>query len=69
MLLFFDLVSNVSVCLSVPDEKEEGVLGSLPLLSFKIAPVQQSDNISRKFAFKVGDIRVVWVRAVVTVGG
>ncbi|XP_073732126.1 pleckstrin homology domain-containing family A member 6 isoform X3 [Misgurnus anguillicaudatus] len=35
------------------DEKEEGVLGSLPLLSFKIGPVQLSDNISRKFAFKV----------------
>lgn len=38
------------------DEKEEVVLGSLPLLSFKIGPVQASDNISRKFAFKVGDL-------------
>ncbi|KTG32545.1 hypothetical protein cypCar_00023910, partial [Cyprinus carpio] len=37
-------------------EKEEVVLGSLPLLSFKIGPVQASDNISRKFAFKVGDL-------------
>uniref|UniRef100_A0A3B4DVN6 PH domain-containing protein n=1 Tax=Pygocentrus nattereri TaxID=42514 RepID=A0A3B4DVN6_PYGNA len=35
------------------DDKEEVVLGSLPLLSFKIGPVQASDNISRKFAFKV----------------
>uniref|UniRef100_A0A673JX76 Pleckstrin homology domain-containing family A member 6-like n=1 Tax=Sinocyclocheilus rhinocerous TaxID=307959 RepID=A0A673JX76_9TELE len=35
------------------DEKEEVVLGSLPLLSFKIGPVQASDNINRKFAFKV----------------
>ncbi|XP_057217377.1 pleckstrin homology domain-containing family A member 6 isoform X10 [Triplophysa rosa] len=35
------------------DEKEEGVLGSLPLLSFKIGPLQSSDNINRKFAFKV----------------
>ncbi|XP_043108056.1 pleckstrin homology domain-containing family A member 6 isoform X3 [Puntigrus tetrazona] len=35
------------------DEKEEVVLGSLPLLSFKIGGVQASDNISRKFAFKV----------------
>ncbi|XP_058646716.1 pleckstrin homology domain-containing family A member 6 isoform X2 [Onychostoma macrolepis] len=35
------------------DEKEEVVLGSLPLLSFKIGAVQASDNISRKFAFKV----------------
>ncbi|XP_053508474.1 pleckstrin homology domain-containing family A member 6 isoform X4 [Ictalurus furcatus] len=34
------------------DEKEEIVLGSLPLLSFKIGPIQASDNISRKFAFK-----------------
>lgn len=31
-------------------------MGSLPLLSFKIGPVQASDNISRKFAFKVGDL-------------
>uniref|UniRef100_A0A8B9LT12 Pleckstrin homology domain containing, family A member 6 n=1 Tax=Astyanax mexicanus TaxID=7994 RepID=A0A8B9LT12_ASTMX len=35
------------------DDKEEVVLGSLPLLSFKIGAVQSSDNISRKFAFKV----------------
>ncbi|XP_060714069.1 pleckstrin homology domain-containing family A member 6 isoform X3 [Tachysurus vachellii] len=35
------------------DEKEEVVLGSLPLLSFKIGPIQPSDNISRRFAFKV----------------
>ncbi|KAG7472625.1 hypothetical protein MATL_G00110760 [Megalops atlanticus] len=35
------------------DEKEEAVLGSLPLLSFRIGPVQPVDNISRKFAFKV----------------
>ncbi|XP_036414863.1 pleckstrin homology domain-containing family A member 6 isoform X6 [Colossoma macropomum] len=35
------------------DDKEEVVLGSLPLLSFKIGPVQASDNINRKFAFKV----------------
>ncbi|CAM4732224.1 unnamed protein product [Leuciscus chuanchicus] len=34
------------------DDKEEGVLGSLPLLSFKIGPVQAVDNITRKFAFK-----------------
>ncbi|XP_030632423.1 pleckstrin homology domain-containing family A member 6 isoform X2 [Chanos chanos] len=35
------------------DEKEEGILGSLPLLSFRIGPVQPADNISRKYAFKV----------------
>uniref|UniRef100_A0A8C9U7B8 Pleckstrin homology domain containing A6 n=1 Tax=Scleropages formosus TaxID=113540 RepID=A0A8C9U7B8_SCLFO len=35
------------------DEKEEGVLGSLPLLGFRIRVVQSTDNISRKYAFKV----------------
>ncbi|XP_075052169.1 pleckstrin homology domain-containing family A member 6 isoform X5 [Mixophyes fleayi] len=40
------------------DEKEEGILGSIPLLSFRIAPVQPSDNISRKYTFKV---TVCWV--------
>ncbi|KAM3877817.1 pleckstrin homology domain-containing family A member 6 [Diretmus argenteus] len=35
------------------DEKEEAVLGSLPLLSFRIGGVQPSDNITRKFSFKV----------------
>ncbi|XP_030076888.1 pleckstrin homology domain-containing family A member 6 isoform X3 [Microcaecilia unicolor] len=34
------------------DEKEEGVLGSIPLLSFRIAAVQPSDNITRKYTFK-----------------
>ncbi|XP_071329227.1 pleckstrin homology domain-containing family A member 6 isoform X4 [Trachinotus anak] len=35
------------------DEKEDSVLGSLPLLSFRITGVEPSDNITRKFAFKV----------------
>ncbi|KAG7495321.1 hypothetical protein JOB18_047454 [Solea senegalensis] len=35
------------------DEKEDSVLGSLPLLSFRIRGVDPSDNITRKFAFKV----------------
>ncbi|XP_069489209.1 pleckstrin homology domain-containing family A member 6 isoform X2 [Ambystoma mexicanum] len=35
------------------DEKEEGILGSIPLLSFCIAAVQPTDNITRKFTFKV----------------
>uniref|UniRef100_A0AAY4E115 PH domain-containing protein n=1 Tax=Denticeps clupeoides TaxID=299321 RepID=A0AAY4E115_9TELE len=35
------------------DDKEEGVLGSLPLLSFRIGLVQPPDNITRKHAFKV----------------
>ncbi|KAM9217470.1 pleckstrin homology domain-containing family A member 6 [Leptosomus discolor] len=34
------------------DEKEESILGSIPLLSFRVAAVQPSDNISRKHAFK-----------------
>nr|XP_043879510.1 pleckstrin homology domain-containing family A member 6 isoform X10 [Solea senegalensis] len=34
------------------DEKEDSVLGSLPLLSFRIRGVDPSDNITRKFAFK-----------------
>ncbi|KAM4588234.1 pleckstrin homology domain-containing family A member 6 isoform 4-T4 [Odontesthes bonariensis] len=34
------------------DEKEDTVLGSLPLLSFRIGEVEPSDNITRKFAFK-----------------
>ncbi|XP_061639579.1 pleckstrin homology domain-containing family A member 6 isoform X13 [Phyllopteryx taeniolatus] len=35
------------------DEKEDAVLGSLPLLSFRIGGVQPLDNVTRKFAFKV----------------
>ncbi|XP_070758406.1 pleckstrin homology domain-containing family A member 6 [Enoplosus armatus] len=35
------------------DEKEDTVLGSLPLLSFRVGGVEPSDNITRKFAFKV----------------
>ncbi|XP_039196760.1 pleckstrin homology domain-containing family A member 6 isoform X7 [Crotalus tigris] len=35
------------------DEKEENILGSIPLLSFRVAAVQPSDNISRKYTFKV----------------
>ncbi|KAJ8265132.1 hypothetical protein COCON_G00142310 [Conger conger] len=35
------------------DEKEETVLGSLPLLGFRIGGVQPTDGISRKYAFKV----------------
>jgi len=42
---------NTPVC--PPDEKEESILGSIPLLSFRVAAVQPSDNISRKHTFKV----------------
>ncbi|XP_056671762.1 pleckstrin homology domain-containing family A member 6 isoform X10 [Monodelphis domestica] len=34
------------------DEKEENILGSIPLLSFRVGAVQPSDNISRKHTFK-----------------
>ncbi|XP_055454080.1 pleckstrin homology domain-containing family A member 6 isoform X8 [Psammomys obesus] len=34
------------------DDKEESILGSVPLLSFRVAAVQPSDNISRKHTFK-----------------
>lgn len=33
--------------------RRESVLGSVPLLSFRVAAVQPSDNISRKHTFKV----------------
>ncbi|NXX99110.1 PKHA6 protein, partial [Centropus bengalensis] len=42
------------------DEKEESILGSIPLLSFRVAAVQPSDNISRKHTFKV---TVCWAQA------
>ncbi|KAJ7994992.1 hypothetical protein DPEC_G00255280 [Dallia pectoralis] len=34
------------------DSREETVLGSIPLPSYVIAPVESDDHISRKFAFK-----------------
>ncbi|NXD77789.1 PKHA6 protein, partial [Halcyon senegalensis] len=40
------------------DEKEESILGSIPLLSFRVAAVQPSDNISRKHG---GGVTVCWV--------
>ncbi|XP_068773979.1 pleckstrin homology domain-containing family A member 6 isoform X2 [Struthio camelus] len=43
------------------DEKEESILGSIPLLSFRVAAVQPSDNISRKHTFKV---TVCWAEEV-----
>lgn len=44
--------SYLRVCFPT-DEKEESILGSIPLLSFRVAAVQPSDNISRKHTFKV----------------
>ncbi|KAF3856891.1 hypothetical protein F7725_017614 [Dissostichus mawsoni] len=40
------------------DENEDTVLGSLPLLSFRVGGVEPSDNITRRFAFKVSNILV-----------
>ncbi|CDQ99725.1 unnamed protein product [Oncorhynchus mykiss] len=34
------------------DSREETVLGSIPLPSYVIAPVEPDDHISRKYAFK-----------------
>ncbi|KAI4826766.1 hypothetical protein KUCAC02_030199, partial [Chaenocephalus aceratus] len=34
-------------------ENEDTVLGSLPLLSFRVGGVEPSDNLTRRFAFKV----------------
>ncbi|XP_055510883.1 pleckstrin homology domain-containing family A member 6 isoform X3 [Leucoraja erinacea] len=41
------------------DEKEEAVLASIPLFSFRISPVQPADNIARKLAFKLTITRQV----------
>uniref|UniRef100_A0A2K6BHF8 Pleckstrin homology domain containing A6 n=1 Tax=Macaca nemestrina TaxID=9545 RepID=A0A2K6BHF8_MACNE len=49
------LFKQVSLHLFLIDEdssKEESILGSIPLLSFRVAAVQPSDNISRKHTFK-----------------
>lgn len=35
------------------DSREETVLGSIPLPSYVIAPVEPEDHINRKYAFKV----------------
>lgn len=44
-----------AVFASFPDSREETVLGSIPLPSYVIAPVEPDDNISRRYAFKVTD--------------
>lgn len=35
------------------DSREETVLGSIPLPSYVIAPIEPDDHINRKYAFKV----------------
>ncbi|KAG7281589.1 hypothetical protein CRUP_010064 [Coryphaenoides rupestris] len=43
------------------DDKEDTVLGSLPLLSFQVGAVQVSDNVTRKFSFKnMSEDRKMW---------
>lgn len=43
----------VCVFASLTDSREETVLGSIPLPSYVIAPVEPDDHINRKYAFKV----------------
>lgn len=45
------------------DDKEDAVLGSLPLLSYRVRGVEPSENISRQFAFKVSHTLVEESRA------
>lgn len=48
------------MCVSafVTDSREETVLGSIPLPSYVIAPVEPEDHINRKYAFKVTQKRI-----------
>ncbi|GAA6074034.1 pleckstrin homology domain-containing family A member 7-like isoform X1, partial [Tachysurus ichikawai] len=49
------------------DSREETVLGSIPLPSYVISPVEPEDHISRKFAFKVNpSLGQVWVISLVS---
>lgn len=49
----FSRFSFLFLCSVSPDSREETVLGSIPLPSYVISPVEPEDHISRKFAFKV----------------
>lgn len=44
------------------DSREETVLGSIPLPSYVIAPIEPDDHINRKYAFKV-TVKWHWVTA------
>lgn len=48
------------LCGFFTDSREETVLGSIPLPSYVIAPVEPDDHINRKYAFKV-TVRWHWV--------
>lgn len=43
----------ISIYFFLIDSREETVLGSIPLPSYVIAPVEPDDHINRKYAFKV----------------
>ncbi|KAJ6634376.1 hypothetical protein lerEdw1_014052 [Lerista edwardsae] len=43
---------NLLFIMSFPDEKEEGILGSILLPSFQISMLSSEDHINRKYAFK-----------------
>lgn len=54
LLLFWMYVMILCVaCACFTDSREETVLGSIPLPSYVIAPVEPDDHINRKYAFKV----------------
>lgn len=48
------------VCACFTDSREESVLGSIPLPSYVIAPVEPDDHINRKYAFKV-TLKCLWI--------
>lgn len=52
----------VCVCSDFTDSREETVLGSIPLPSYVISPVEPEDHINRKYAFKV-TLKWHWVRS------
>lgn len=53
-VVVYCMIMITCLCVCVPlDSREETVLGSIPLPSYVIAPVEPDDHISRKYAFKV----------------
>lgn len=53
LFCFSPTVLCVMSCGFFTDSREETVLGSIPLPSYVIAPVEPDDHINRKYAFKV----------------
>ncbi|XP_047187470.1 pleckstrin homology domain-containing family A member 7 isoform X5 [Scophthalmus maximus] len=52
LVLLQSVCVRVCVCSCFTDSREETVLGSIPLPSYVIAPVEPDDHINRKYAFK-----------------